>query len=86
MSIPKQLCIFCEHFDWSAEEMWGMGSTQTGPMFSGGDATCAKGHFEAKKGEYIDVRPDDAAAWRALIFRGANCLDYKQRDDMNHSP
>lgn len=55
MTIPKQLCIFCEYFEWSAEEMWGMGSTQTGPMMSGGDAQCYKGHFETKKrDEYID--------------------------------
>lgn len=73
--IPKQLCIFCEHFDWSAEEMWGMGSTLTGPMCSGGDATCAKDHFT-----YDDPRrPNDAAEWRALIFKGANCKDYKER-------
>jgi hypothetical protein len=77
--IPKQLCIFCEHFNWSAEEMWGMGSTQTGPMFDGGDASCAKGHFREKRGEYIPTRPSDDSEWRQLIFRGANCKDYSER-------
>ena len=81
MSIPKQLCIFCEHFNWSEEEMWGMGSTQTGPMMSGGDAQCAKGHFESKGSEYIDVRPSDDSEWRKLIFRGAKCPDYSERTD-----
>ena len=72
MSIPKQLCLFCKHFDFSAEEMWGMGSTMTGPMFEGGDATCAKKHF-------VDEYPKDADDWRALIFKGANCKDYTER-------
>ena len=81
MEIPKKLCLFCSHFDFSAEEMWGMGSTMTGPMFGGGDATCAKGHFE-KCGEDIDVRPTDASEWRKLIFHGAKCKDYQQRDGL----
>jgi hypothetical protein len=81
VSIPKQLCIFCEHFNWSKEEMWGMGSTQTGPMFEGGDANCAKGHFERKPGEYVPTRPSDDSEWRALIFRGAKCRDYSERKE-----
>ena len=74
MSIPKQLCIFCEHFDWSEEEMWGMGSTMTGPMMSGGDASCAKEHFGYE-------RPRDADDWRKLIFHGAKCKDYSERTE-----
>lgn len=83
MTIPKQLCIFCEHFDWSAEEMWGMGSTQTGPMFEGGDATCAKGHFGGRfdYDSNIPTRPSDDAEWRKLIFMGAKCKDYSERKE-----
>lgn len=70
--MPEKLCIFCEHFNWSAEEMWGMGSTLTGPMMEGGWAECRKGHY--KKLE----TPKDEAEYRAVILKGQNCKDYKQ--------
>lgn len=68
----EKLCIFCEHFHWSKEEMWGMGSTMTGPMFEGGDATCDKGHMKDTPTPY------DEAEYRAIILRGAKRPDYKQ--------
>ena len=66
-----QLCIFCEHFSWSKEEQWGMGSTMTGPMMSGGDAVCAKGHF--------DERPESDDDWRRIILHAVKCPDFKER-------
>jgi hypothetical protein len=75
MSIPEKLCIFCEHFDWTAEEMWGMGSTMTGPMFDGGWAKCRKGHY----GDYGDLEaPKDESDYRRVILRGMECKDYQQ--------
>ena len=69
----EQLCIFCKHFKWSREEMWGMGSTQTGPMFEGGDATCAAGKFA---GEW-ENKPSDEEEFRKIILRANNCNAYE---------
>ena len=71
MNIPEKLCIFCKHFDWEKEEMWGMGSTQTGPMFEGGDTRCKKGHYEG-----LNNYPCDATEYRAIILRAVECKDY----------
>ena len=74
--MSEKLCIFCEHFRWKSEEVWGMGSTQTGPMFDGGDATCEAGQY---KGEWeYQSRPDDEVDFRQIILRGQNCKHYKQ--------
>jgi hypothetical protein len=71
----EKLCIFCVHFKWTKEEMWGMGSTMTGPMFDGGWAECAKKHF----GDLDNLEaPADEDDYRKLILRGQNCKDYKQ--------
>lgn len=71
---PEKLCIFCKHFRWSAERAWGMGSTQTGPMYEGGNATCKAGQF---KGEW-DTWPNDEAEYRAIILRAKDCPEYVQ--------
>lgn len=63
----EQLCIFCKHFKWTKEEMWGMGSTQTGPMFEGGWAECGKKQFKNLEA------PDDEADYRRVILLGTNC-------------
>lgn len=80
--MSEKLCIFCKHFNWSAEEMWGMGSTMTGPMFEGGDGCCNKGHFNfdyiAHPKKYISTRPKDEEQFRDLILTGENCQDYEQ--------
>lgn len=68
----EKLCIFCVHFRWSKEEMWGMGSTLTGPMFTGGYAECMKGHFENV------YPPKDEDDYRKIILRGQSCKDYEQ--------
>ena len=54
--------------------MWGMGSTMTGPMMEGGDATCAAGMY---KGQW-DNRPVDEAEYRAIILRAKKCNKYAQ--------
>jgi hypothetical protein len=66
-----RLCIFCEHFSWSAEEMWGMGGEYTGPMFEGGDASCAKKHFGS-------TYPKTDAEYREVILHGTECPDFAQ--------
>jgi len=68
----EKLCIFCKHFRWSAEEMWKMGSTMTGPMMTGGDANCRKGHG-AEWG-----CPGDEEDFRKIILTAAKCKDYAQ--------
>ena len=68
----EKLCIFCKHFKWKAEEMWGMGSTMTGPMMEGGDAACSKGHYEGK----YPIYPEDEEDFRTIILRGQDCQDY----------
>ena len=70
--MSEKLCIFCNHFRWSAEEMWGMGSTLTGPMMEGGDASCGKGH--GKGWGY----PQDEDDFRKIILTAAKCKDYDQ--------
>ena len=70
----EKLCIFCKHFRWSPEEMWGMGSTMTGPMMEGGDATCGAGMY---KGQW-DNRPTDENEYRTIILRGQKCEKYEQ--------
>jgi hypothetical protein len=71
--MSEKLCIFCKHFRWEEEPMWGMGSTLTGPMMVGGDATCAAGQFEGK----WDNRPRDEVDWRQIILRGEDCPKYE---------
>lgn len=68
----EKLCLFCEHFVWRKEEMWGMGSTMTGPMFEGGDSNCRKGHRE------IFHYPNDESDFRRIVLFAEKCLDYKQ--------
>ena len=71
-----RLCIFCQHFSWSKEEMWGMGSTLTGPMMEGGQAKCAKGHIgERDWGE----TPCDDDDWRRIILTAVKCKDFADR-------
>ena len=69
---PEKLCIFCEHFTWKKEEMWGMGSTYTGPMFDGGWAECAQKQFE-----HLEA-PDDEQDFRRVILKATNCSQYQQ--------
>ena len=68
----EKLCMFCNHFSWSKEEMWGMGSTMTGPMFEGGDAACAKGH-----GSDWDM-PNSENDFRKIILTAETCPDYDE--------
>jgi hypothetical protein len=49
-----------------------MGSTQTGPMFEGGDAACAKGHYKG-----LNNFPCDEADYRRIIIRGNTCEDWE---------
>jgi hypothetical protein len=70
MNAPEKLCIFCTKFRWAEESCWGMGSTMTGPMMEGGDATCAAGKFSDWP------RPRDENDWRELILRGEKCDAY----------
>jgi hypothetical protein len=71
----EKLCIFCKHFKWTKESMWGMGSEYTGPMMEGGWATCDMRHF----GESGDLEfPEDEADYREVILRGVDCDDYDQ--------
>lgn len=76
----EKLCIFCEHFSWEKESMWGMGSTMTGPMMDGGQAKCAMGKFpEYRDGDdegYMLTYPEDESEYRKLILRGQNCDSY----------
>lgn len=76
-----RLCLFCEHFSWSKEEMWGMGSTLTGPMMDGGQARCAKEHIgeEHGMGGYGET-PSDDDDWRRIILTAVKCKDYAERD------
>ena len=74
----EKLCIFCKHFQWRAETCWGMGSTLTGPLMEGGDATCAAGNF---KGQW-DNRPEDEEEFRKIILRGQECKDYEPPSPM----
>jgi hypothetical protein len=67
----EKLCIFCKHFRWRKEEMWGMSSTLTGPMFEGGDSTCAKGHYEG-----LANFPENEEEYRQIILRAERCKDY----------
>ena len=87
--MAEKLCIFCRHFDWSAEEMYGMGSTMTGPMFEGGFSRCRKGRYDDnklnprdKKGdflrEYISTYPKDTDDFRKLILVASDCDDYER--------
>jgi hypothetical protein len=69
----EKLCIFCKNFNWSKEEMWGMGSTQTGPMMEGGDATCAAGKYAGM----WNNAPTDESEFRSIILRGENCDAYE---------
>lgn len=70
--MSEKLCIFCTHFNWTKEEMWGMGSTQTGPMFDGGDARCSKGHGSSW------TPPDDESDLRKIFLTAASCSDYDE--------
>ena len=66
----EKLCIFCRHFTWTKRDMWGMGSTLTGPMFEGGWAKCAKGVF----GDFNKLEmPEDEADYRRVILMGEKC-------------
>ena len=65
-------CLFCNHFTWSEERMWGMGSEYTGPMMEGGWAECAKKHFKNLE------RPEDEQDFRRIILMGEQCPDYDQ--------
>lgn len=68
-----KLCLFCNHFNWSAREMWGMGSTATGPMFDGGSANCGKGHSDETW-----LYPDDEVEYRKIVIHAETCPDYDQ--------
>ncbi len=70
--MSEKLCIFCQHFTWSKESMWGMGSTMTGPMMGGGDTQCDKGHEE------IFHYPEDEEDFRKIILFARKCQDYEQ--------
>ena len=70
--MDDKLCMFCTHFRWSKEEMWGMGSTLTGPMFSGGDAACKKGHGASW------CRPENEGEFREIILTARQCPDYDE--------
>lgn len=72
--MSEKLCIFCKHFRWSEESCWGHGSTMTGPMMEGGDATCEAGQY---KGEWDD-RPSNEEDFRKIILRGQNCPHYER--------
>lgn len=72
MKIPEKLCIFCAHFSWSKESMWGMGSTMTGPMMEGGDSMCRMGKYAG-----LNNFPGDESEYRAIILRAVDCDDYE---------
>ncbi len=67
----EKLCIFCKHFKWTKESMWGMGSTMTGPLMEGGWATCAKKRFK-----HLEA-PEDEAEFRAVILKGEKCPKFE---------
>lgn len=69
--MAEKLCVFCKHFQWAKESQWGMGSTMTGPMMEGGNATCAAGKYEDWP------FPEDEDDWRKLILRGEDCDGYE---------
>ncbi|MES2973428.1 MAG: hypothetical protein V4757_07455 [Pseudomonadota bacterium] len=69
---PEKLCIFCTHFNWSEESCWGHGSTMTGPMMEGGDATCAAGQYSGR----WDNRPTNETEYRDIILRAEGCSEY----------
>lgn len=68
----EKLCIFCVHFKWDERYEYGMGSTQTGPLMTGGKAQCSKGHYAERE------IPHDEEEYRKVILRGVNCPDYEQ--------
>jgi hypothetical protein len=74
--VSEKLCIFCKHFKWSTERAWGMGSTQTGPMYEGGDATCAAGQYTGdwENGRFLEDEDD----FRKIILRGEKCEKYER--------
>ncbi len=69
--MAEKLCIFCKNFNWSKEEMWGMGSSMTGPMFEGGDARCNAEKFPGEWGY-----PRDEEDFRKIIIKGRDCDAY----------
>jgi hypothetical protein len=71
--MSEKLCIFCIHFVWEKESMWGMGGTMTGPMMEGGSATCAKKH-QWECGGF----PEDEKDFRRIILKAKTCPDYEQ--------
>ena len=72
MMAYEKLCLFCIHFRWMKEEMWGMGSTLTGPMFHRGETICKKGH-----GKEWD-EPENEKEYRQIILTAETCNDYEQ--------
>lgn len=68
----EKLCIFCQHFSWTAEEMAGQGSDQTGPMMEGGWAECHKGQFKELEA------PHDEVDYRRVIMIGQTCPHFEQ--------
>lgn len=64
---PEKLCVFCEHFNWSAVE-YTYYSTLTGGSTDGG-ASCNKMH-------YYEERPGDNGELHALFARAEECTDY----------
>ena len=67
--MSERLCVFCVHFQWKNETQWGMGSTQTGPMLTGGYAKC-------KKGLLRDHKMEDESDWRKVIVTARTCPAY----------
>ena len=69
----EKLCVFCEHFSWKKEYQWDTGSTMTGPMMTGGNAQCGKGHkLNGPR------RPENEDDWRTTILTAQDCPDYSQ--------
>jgi hypothetical protein len=73
----EKLCLWCQHFCWTKESMWGMGSTMTGPMMEGGDFKCEVGH------KWDVWQPDDQEDWRKVVVKAQTCPDYEQIDAQN---
>lgn len=71
--MSEKLCIFCTKFRWRKEEQWGTGSTMTGPMMTGGSASCDAGHNDTSW-----LYPEDEAEFRAIIVQAKDCPDYDQ--------
>ncbi len=67
--VIEKLCVFCEHFKWSASE-------------STGCDTCGPTHEHAEcKAEVpqFDYEiPDDSDDFRALILKATNCQHYRR--------